>query len=278
MSILIETKVFSKTSIRAQHPTIEVFVDEGYTMTGGGAWIDYQEPGNLLQQSYPIQGSGGQWNGWRVYGKDCWVPSLAKITAYAIGIKVTKDGEPVEIEQTVVKELEGNAVLPDGWVGVGGGSKCDQNIYENVLLADSTPPNEGDAVTSWGGAKQYCGSPNSTGGPTGGGSITNFLIAIRAQGIKFITKIYRDDSDVDSRPIVEVSGHGEVVVSGGALIKEAESSCWTGNNEEEKIMLTSSYPSVADDGKVTGWIATGKDHNVTSPGAIRASVVTLTAQ
>ena len=283
MSIVIEAKVFAKTSIPAQHPSVDVFVGDGYTLVGGGARIEYQEPGNLLQQSYPIQGASGNWTGWRVYGKDCWVASMAKITAYAIGIKVTKDGEPVALEQRVFKELGDKASVPsteegEGWTPVGGGAKCDQNIYENVLLSESSPQSDDAGLLShWTAAKQYCPSPTSSGGPSGGGSLATFLIAIRAAGIKFQTKLHHVDSEVSSRPLEEVSAPSGTVVSGGVMIKEGQS-CWTSSAKEDISFLTSSYPSFETPEAIKGWIAAAKDHNVSSPVAIRTSVIALSGE
>jgi len=284
MAIEIESKVFSKTSLAAQHPTADVFVEPGYILTGGGALIQYQEPGNLLTQCHPLQAPDGSWSGWRVYGKDCWLMSRATITAYAIGIKATNDGEPVHLEQTVFTMNGTKAELPntpghDGWVGVGGGAACEQNIYENVILGGTGPPSSTDenghhGLLSWNSKLIYCCSPTSHRGPTGGGSIRTYLIAIRAERIRFTTKTIHQKSARAPRPEVEALATQGVVVSGGAINNLIHLTF----NEVSINMLTATQPVFADDPtQITGWKAVGKDHQCPSPSIIQASVVTLSA-
>ncbi len=291
MGIEIESKVFSRTSVLEQHPTMEVFIDAGYTLTGGGAWIHYEEPGNLLIESYPMQINGGIWSGWKAHGKDVWVSSKAKITVYAIGIKVIKDGEIVPIEQTVFTSETTKAELPDspdnnGWVGVGGGVKCLQNIFENVALSETAPiretPEENEIytkITSWYGTKQFCFSPTSDRGPIGGGSISTFLIAIRAAGISFKTRIFCAKSEETLRPEVEVLAQGGVVVSGGAVDKQIDMS-FTDFAGQTINLLTASYPLYDNSNldQIKGWKAAGKDHHFKSPSKVRVYCVTLEAE
>lgn len=269
---------------------MEVFIDPGYTLTGGGAWIEYEEPGNLLVESYPLQIRDGIWCGWRAHGKDIWISSKALITVYAIGIKVIKDGEVVPIEQTVFTSDTPKAELPatpdhDGWVAVGGGVKCDQNVFENVLLSESAPfrgiPDPAESfhkITAWFGAKQFCFSPTSNRGPTGGGSISTFLIAIRADGIQFQTRVLCEKSELSPRPEAEVLAQGGVVVSGGAVDKQTDLS-YTDFADQSVNMLTATYPLYANDSpdKIIGWKAAGKDHHFTSHSNLRVYCVTLSA-
>ncbi len=284
MAIEIESRVFFKTSLAAQHPTTDVFVDAGYTLTGGGAFLSYQEPGNLLTQCHPLQAPDSSWSGWRVYGKDCWLMSRATITAYAIGIRVTRNGKPVHLDQTVFVANGTKAELPntpdhDGWVGVGGGAACDQNIYENVILASSAPPStteeqKGNGLLCWNSKLIYCCSPTSHRGPTGGGNIRTYLVAIRADGVCFATKTLHQKSTRASRPEAEVLAAEGVVVSGGAMNNLVQLSF----NETSINMLTATQPVFGDDpGHITGWKAIGKDHQCPSPSIIQASVVTLSA-
>ncbi len=291
MGIEIESKVFSRTSLLEQHPTMEVFIDPGYTLTGGGAWIEYEEPGNLLVQSYPIQCRDGKWSGWKAYGKDAWESSKAIITTYAIGIKVTKDGELIPIEQMVFYSDTTKSELPstpdhDGWVAVGGGVKCEQNVFENVMLSETAPfrgtPNPEESfhtICAWYGSKQYCFSPTSNRGPTGGGTISTYLIAIRADGILFQTRVLCEKSELAPRPKAEVLAQGGVVVSGGAVDKQTDLS-YTDFADHSVNMLTATYP-VYDEvslDKIHGWKAAGKDHHFTSHSNLRVYCVTLSAE
>lgn len=291
MGIHIESKVFRRTSLVEQHPTMDVFLDPGYTLTGGGAWIDYDEPGNLLVQSYPVQGRDGKWCGWMANGKDAWVSSKASITTYAIGIKITKDGEVVPVEQTVFMSESPKVELPnapehDGWVAVGGGVKCEQNVFENLMISETAPfrgvPDpevKHHRITAWYGSKQYCFSPTSNRGPTGGGVISTFLIAIRAAGILFETRVLCEKSELLSRPEAEVLAEGGVVVSGGAIDKQTDLS-YNDLADHSVNMLTATYPvfEEAEMNLIKGWKAAGKDHHYTSPSNLRVYCVTLSAE
>lgn len=285
MPIVIESKVFFSTSPLAQHPFAEAFVDPGYTLCGGGAFLDYEEPGNLLFENHPIQLFNGNWTGWRAYGKDAWWASNSTITTYAIGLRVTRDGQPVTLEQAVFKAAGTSAVIPEpdirsGWIGTGGGTMCEQNVFENLFISESAPPcslqdETGNVdLTSWFSGKQYCSSPTSEGKPTGGGEITTYLIAIRAAGIRFHTKIRYNNSELEAHPATEVSANGEVVVSGGAIDNFRP----PGLGGNSVNMLTASYPAFEDPTKITGWKAAGKDQHFPSPAVIRACVVTLSAE
>jgi hypothetical protein len=291
MGIEIESKVFFRTSLLEQHPTMEVFIDPGYTLTGGGAWIDYEEPGNLLVDSYPLQINGGIWSGWKALGKDIWICSKATITVYAIGIKVMKDGEIVPIEQTVFTSETAKAELPDtpdhdGWVGVGGGVKCVQNIFENVALSETAPlrdaPEDNEIyskISAWYGTKHFCFSPTSDRGPIGGGSISTFLIAIRAAGISFKTRVLCAKSEEVVRPEVEVLAEGGVVVSGGAVDRQMDLG-FTDFATQTINMLTATYPLFDSSNldQIKGWKAAGKDHHFKSPSKVRVYCVVLEAE
>lgn len=265
-------------------------MDPGYTLTGGGAWINYEEPGNLLVQSYPVQDRDGIWSGWNAHGKDVWIASKSTITTYAIGIKVTRDGEIVPIEQTVFSTDGAMAELPmtsdhDGWVGVGGGVKCEQNVFENVLLSETAPfrgtpdPNASHhKISAWYGTKQFCFSPTSNRGPTGGGGISTFLVAIRAANVSFHTRILSAKSELASRPEVEVLVDHGVVVSGGAIDRQNDIS-YKDTNDQTVNMLTATYPlcDPKSTNQILGWKVAGKDHHYPCPSVIKAYVVTLSA-
>lgn len=69
------------TGTVAEHPTAQVKVGTGFTLSGGGAIDNWTGAGNMLTASFP--------NGpfWAAQGKDHVDPSSADITAYAIGIR-----------------------------------------------------------------------------------------------------------------------------------------------------------------------------------------------
>ena len=64
------------------HPRATINLPDGWTMTGGGARVNWKGIGNLLFESAP---SGDQ--AWSARSKDHVKPSPASITAFVIGIK-----------------------------------------------------------------------------------------------------------------------------------------------------------------------------------------------
>lgn len=70
----------SATGAVAQHPSAQVCLDSGWILSGGGAIDNWNEPGNLLTASFPLNTC------WMANGKDHIEPSPANITVYAIGI------------------------------------------------------------------------------------------------------------------------------------------------------------------------------------------------
>jgi vibriolysin len=77
----VQHNIASATGASAQHPTAQVALAAGYTMSGGGAIDNWDGAGNLLTASYP-QGSN-----WVAAGKDHKKASPSTITAYVIGIQ-----------------------------------------------------------------------------------------------------------------------------------------------------------------------------------------------
>jgi hypothetical protein len=65
----------------AAHPSAQVQLDPGWSLSGGGALDDWSGDGNLLTASFP------QGEGWFAFGKDHKISSPAAITAYAIGVR-----------------------------------------------------------------------------------------------------------------------------------------------------------------------------------------------
>jgi hypothetical protein len=83
--VKIEVKTNQVQSQRKAHPSEKCSPDRGFTLTGGGAFVDYGTgPGNLLTSSYPEND-----HTWAASSKDHVAHSHATITAYAIGLKVS---------------------------------------------------------------------------------------------------------------------------------------------------------------------------------------------
>ena len=83
--IKIEVKTNHLQSRREAHPSQLCSPNQGFTLTGGGALVDYGTgPGNLLTSSYPENERT-----WAASSKDQKLHSPATITTYAIGLKVS---------------------------------------------------------------------------------------------------------------------------------------------------------------------------------------------
>jgi len=65
----------------AAHPSAQVQLDPGWSLSGGGAFDDWRGAGNLLTASFP------QGESWLAFGKDHKESSPAAITVYAIGLQ-----------------------------------------------------------------------------------------------------------------------------------------------------------------------------------------------
>ena len=119
-----DVKIFpSRPSPKAHWPEQEATVESGYVMVGGGAWTDYSEPGSMLFASYPSDKST-----WRVQSKDHVLPSEARITAYAVGLKCNVEG--VKIQSAIAPPAKSSkssrpkaeAAPSGGYKMVGGGA------------------------------------------------------------------------------------------------------------------------------------------------------------
>jgi hypothetical protein len=83
--VVIAIDINRLTSRPANHPSETCSPGRDLVMTGGGALVDYATgPGNFLTSTYPENDQT-----WKVSSKDHGRESIATITAYAIGLKVS---------------------------------------------------------------------------------------------------------------------------------------------------------------------------------------------
>jgi vibriolysin len=78
----------SATGAIEAHPKAQTCLDREWTLSGGGALDNWNEPGNLLTASYPQDIPGVEPKCWVAAGKDHVDSSPASITVYAIGIRI----------------------------------------------------------------------------------------------------------------------------------------------------------------------------------------------
>ncbi|MCK5800590.1 MAG: hypothetical protein KAI47_25550 [Deltaproteobacteria bacterium] len=122
-SDLWDVRIFSRTSRRADHPTVTVRVPKGYVMLGGGARVKFKGAGSMLTASYPSSATT-----WTASAKDHGVSSPARVTAYAIGIRRRQGRMPFRVRffNKTSKRLPHPSVVvsaPEGVALVGGGAR-----------------------------------------------------------------------------------------------------------------------------------------------------------
>lgn len=84
-------KVTSFESLPQSHPTASVAVADGFTLTGGGAKVRWNAAGNLLTAVFP------QGNSYKAFAKDHELIDPARITVYAVGLRVAQASKPMSI-------------------------------------------------------------------------------------------------------------------------------------------------------------------------------------
>jgi hypothetical protein len=129
----------SETSDPIAHPQAVATLPHGYTLTGGGAFVDYGSGyGNLLTASFPTSQSS-----WEARSKDHLVSDPASITSYVIGMKHRSDNVKVEgvirkFTSATAQHPTAQVCLEPGWTLSGGGA-LDEWQGEGNLLTASFP-------------------------------------------------------------------------------------------------------------------------------------------
>lgn len=153
------------------HPRAFAALPAGYTLTGGGALVQWTGAGNLLTASFP-HGAG-----WEARSKDHTLVDPARITAYAIGMRHRRTGvQPrSKLKQAtgpVGAHPAGRVLMDPGWILTGGGV-LDDTAGEGNLLTASSPGGNPDQPNLWWGA----GKDHMLSSP---GAITAFALGIQA--------------------------------------------------------------------------------------------------
>ena len=127
----------AETSDPAEHPQAVATLPAGFTLTGGGAFVDYGAgAGNLLTASFPTSASS-----WEARSKDHLVVDAAKLTAYAIGLQ-PRPGNNARLNSVIVNATGVVAAHPAAQVCLdpaftlsGGGAIDNWNGPGNLLTA-----------------------------------------------------------------------------------------------------------------------------------------------
>jgi vibriolysin len=138
-----DVRIWTSTGRRAQHPIAQVSIDWNYTLTGGGARVNWEGAGSLLTASYPVDEIT-----WEARSKDHLDSSPASITAYAIGIRHRTNGAPSMRIFSYTGQYEAHPTskvsVRQGYTLTGGGA-FNHWTGEGNLLTASYP----DSGTSW---------------------------------------------------------------------------------------------------------------------------------
>ncbi len=273
MSIVIESYAFIGVATGETGPTAQVWLPPGYTLTGGGAYDMGRGTSDIITACYPTRNQSGVYTGWAAAGRETYIGNPEPLAVYAIGIRITKDGVPVKIEQQVFSATSALACDPGvsvklgaGWIGTGGGA---QDNFAN--------PGRGNMLTSSypliGPDGKICGwsAIGKDLDPEEKARVTAFVIGIRTgPEVSLEAQIVSNSSLLSNYPcaLVEAPNGNAVVAGGGALVGE------TGRG----TMLSASCPVIcADDGRLTGWFAARKVQRTGPPSSITAYGVLLEA-
>lgn len=112
-----------------------VALPEGYSLTGGGARVDFSGAGSLLTASYPYDSAS-----WRAEAKEHSYACPARVTAYALGIR-PRHTQPLPSSiialatSDVAPHPQAAARLRPGYVLTGGGARANWSGAGSLLTA-----------------------------------------------------------------------------------------------------------------------------------------------
>ena len=267
MEIVIESYAAIGVSSGAGEQA-QVWLPPGYTLTGGGAYDLGRSSANVVTSCHPIRNQDGVYHGWTADGRD-----PLPLAVYAIGIRVTRDGVPIRVEQSVFcassalsSEPGVCARLGPGWIGTGGGAldNCVGPGVANVLTSSYPLIGPDGKICGWSAAgKQTSASEQAR--------VTAFVIGVRgADGVALDAQLVSNSSLMTGFPsALVIAPRGEAVVVGGGAMRGVPG---------QGQMLSASCPVISgEDGRLTGWFAARQVARAAAPGAITAYSVMLKA-
>jgi hypothetical protein len=268
MEIQIESYAAIGVSQRAGREHAQAWLPPGYTLTGGGAYDLGRGVTNSLTSCYPIRDAEGVYSGWAAAGSEP-IP----LAVYAVGIRVTRGGVPVAVEQAVfcassalVAEPGVCARLGAGWIGTGGGARdsCAGPAGANALTSSHPLLGPDGRICGWSAAGKDQSDAEQA-------RVTAFVIGIRsAEGIALDAHIVSNSSLMTGFPSALVlAPRGNAVVVGGGALSAARGA---------GMLLSATCPVISgEDGRLTGWYVARKVAGNAAPGAITAYSVLLEA-
>lgn len=261
----LEVQVFELDSEMAEHPHVEVGVDPGFKLIGGGAQVIYtpDQPGCLITASYP----NDNLTKWIVKARDSMTPSSNVIKAFAIGLKDPDNEFDVRLFKNTVPDqpaqhIIGSVTITDSdyTLTCGGARTIPINDNAGNFLTESTAKDP----NTWGARCKDHEKEEEA------------ILEIFAIGLKLNSPILKLTNKLFSSGFSRSEAHPSMVVSvpkewnltgGGAEIVYGS---------EAGNLLTASFPliDISDPtNPIQTWNVAGKDHNITSPANIEAIAI-----
>lgn len=243
------------TSDFSQFPGVRIEVPDGYRILGGGACVNWFGCGNLLTGMFP-EGD----RVWIVTAKGDKLPCTATVTGYCVAARM-KDGSSIPVEDydiirqdsEPVEQPSAEAILPKGWVVIGGGARANWT-GEGSLLFASHPGERNSWIAS---AKDHITQEVAT--------VSAFAIGVKKSlldeaGLTIFQKKKTSAAPIAHPNVNCVLDPGFQIVCGGAKTN------WNGAGS----LLTASFPQ---DRRT--WVARGMDHRRSDPATITAWAIGL---
>lgn len=146
-------RVMATTRPKASNrPTAKAYLPDGFTLTGGGAKVEWEGSyGQLLTECRPFTEEGGKRQGWVASAKDHVEPADGYITVWAIGIKARRGDTPrsriINVTGAAANHPKAVCELPTGTeIIVGGGGKVIWNGFGGLMTR--TSPDK-DSCLKW---------------------------------------------------------------------------------------------------------------------------------
>lgn len=278
----IEQRIFANFADPVAHPTAQVWVPSEYTLTGGGAIVQWSGHGSLLTASYPIKReTETDHRGWEARAKDHSVSDPSPLLVFAIGIRLvwkagssytfyTFDQHVLEAESAAAQHPEVSVDSGDVEpVLTGGGARVNWKGHGNLLTASRPISGDGIRYAGW----EARAKDHSVASPA---TITVYAILIKPPPlldgqILIEQKVATGQSNRSvAHPRASSRLGYRFTLTGGGGIDQ-----WDGHGS----LLTASFPlRKPADLSYTGWEVRGKDHGVSDPSIVTSYAIGIRAR
>lgn len=232
----------------SETPELRLVVPPGFKILGGGAVVNFDEPGNLLTTTRPENQTT-----WLARGKSHVNPSPATITIHVVALFDPDNDFEVRITESVSQpgfQPSTSIKVDDGFVLTGGGAQADL-VKAGHLLTASFPSD----LTTWTASSQrHVTDENSV--------VHAYAIGLRSRKGRALATFHSNNtSESAAHPVISSPTIPRFPVVGGGA---------RSNSAAPGSLLTATIP----DG-TNGWRAASKDHHLPSPATVTAFAIGL---